>query len=324
MNNRSRLAKTTTDDDGTVERVRQILQQQRLSLTLAIPSYGEGDGIIVTLASVWDGLTRLGQSSAPIFLSDSSPDRSTVEAASRWARLAGAQLKVNHSDRRRSLKEALNVALAAADTDLLIVVVADVVVPAESLAHLIEPLCTSQPSDVVVGLAAADPSSRGLRYGAGRFQLNVIKRLVQSGDGSIRAEGAFWACNKSFYRSWRFPIGSGSVADDVELARSLEAGNYRGSTAPHALVYKIPPGTIRDFCLQTRRSYFAIGAKATKPLRRGRESWVALANESRHDPLGSACYIIYRVIAAVTSRWYVKATHTETWEPSHSTKRNSI
>jgi len=308
-------------DNQVIEQARTLMRQKQLSVTLVVPSYGEGDGIVATLASVWDGMVQLGLHHEVIFLSDSSPDDATVDAAREWASSVSCQLTVDHSDRRRSLKQALNVALEACRTDLVVVTNADVVLPAPSLAHLIVTLCGGEPTDVVAGLAGADPSARELRYRAGRFQLQVVGRLVRSAAPGMRAEGALWGAHRRFYAQWRFPIGSGSIADDVEQARGVQASGFRGRTAVDALVYKVPPGSVRDFCLQTRRSFHAIGGD--DPVRRGLDQWRAFATEAVRDPIGATLYGAYRMVAAVSARRWAESANSETWEPSLTTKRTS-
>ncbi|MHB1553630.1 MAG: hypothetical protein ACYCSX_11330 [Acidimicrobiales bacterium] len=105
---------------GTVERVRDVLRQERIGVTVAVPSYGEGQGIVPTLASLWDGMVQLAFSDATVVLSDSSPDSAIVDAAGQWASTVSARLVVDHSVWRRSLKQALNVALATCETDVVL------------------------------------------------------------------------------------------------------------------------------------------------------------------------------------------------------------
>jgi len=319
---RTEMKQAMPDAIHTIERIRAVLQQDRIGITVVVPSCGEGSGIVPTLASLWDGMVQLGLEDASIFLSDSSPGHATVDAARQWASTAGCRLLVDHSDERRSLKQALNVALASCETDVIVVTNADVVVPAASLAYLIEPICALHCADVVAGVAAPDPSAKGFRHRAGTFQLNVVHRLVRTGDSSMRAEGALWAAHRRFYAQWRFPIGQGSVADDVELARTVEAGEFRGVTVADALVFKVPPGSIGDFCLQTRRCYFATADH--RPAVRSTAEWKAFGAETARDPLGSTLYVAYRVAAAVTARRWARSAHSETWEPSLSTKRGTM
>lgn len=178
------------DASRTIDRVRAVLRQENIGVTVVVPSYGEGSGIVPTLASLWDSMVQLGLVDAPAFLSDSSPDHATVDAARQWASSAGCRLVVDHSDERRSLKQAPNVALASCETDVIVATNADEVVPPVCLAHAIEPICALHSADVVAGVAASDPSITGLRHRAGAFQLNVVRRLVHTGGSSMRAEGA--------------------------------------------------------------------------------------------------------------------------------------
>jgi cellulose synthase/poly-beta-1,6-N-acetylglucosamine synthase-like glycosyltransferase len=309
------------EEHDVIERVRATLREQGIGIAVVVPSYGEGRGIVSTLTSLHDGLVRLGVPDAALFLSDSSPNSATVDAAQQWAVTAGCQLTVDHSDQRRSLKQALNVALDWCDTDVVAVTVADVIVPATSLAHVIAPICVQRSADAAVGVAAPDLSVHGLRYQAGSSQMRAVRRLVYSGDMSIRAEGALWAAHRRFYAQWRFPIGQGSVADDVELARAVQARGFRGVTVPDATVLKIPPGTVRDFCLQTRRFYFA--TSEDRRTIRSRSEWRAFAGEALRDSAGALLYCSYRAAAAMTARHWASMAHTETWEPSMSTKRGS-
>lgn len=306
-------------DLGAVGAVRARLAREHVTVTIVVPAYNEGTGITATLDSLGDGMEALGILETPIFLSDSSPDLATVRAAERWADRTGASLVVEHSDERRSPKAALNVALARCESDLVVVTNADVVVPARSLAALLESLLVAPRPDVVVGVAWPDPAATGLRHRAGAFQLRAVAAEVRRRPPGMRAEGALWGAWRHFYEGYRYPEGGGSVADDVELARFVAARGLRGRTARDALVYKIPPGTLRDFCLQTRRFFYATSTVPGR--RRDRYGYGALAREALADPVGAPCYAGYRCYAACFAGRFAAAAHPETWEPSPSTKR---
>lgn len=280
------------EGSGTIERVRDVLRQDGVGITVAVPSYGEGQGVVSTLASLWDGTVQLGFPHAAVFLSGSSSDSATVDAASRWASTVGCRLVTDHSDRRRSLKQALNVALTFFETEVVAVAVPDVVVSAASMARLLEPICALQSADVVVGVTAPDPSVKGIRHRASMFQLNVVRPLVRTGGSSTRAEGALWASHRRFYAQWQFPIRQGSVADDVELARAVEAGEFQGLSPADSVAFKVPPDTIRDFCLQTRRFFFAIAGD--RPALRSRAEPKMFGAEAARDPLRAVLYGAYR------------------------------
>lgn len=305
----------------SVRAVRGRVSGDGLSVTVVVPAYGEGDGIVATLRSLREGMCLVGLDSAPMFLSDSSPDMTTADAAHQWAATVGCKLMLDHSDERRSLKAALNVALEHMSTDVIVVTVADVIVPPESFANLLATVTEPHGPDVVVGLAIADPSVTDLRYRAGSFQLSAVARRVRSGGTGMRAEGAFWAARRSFYEHWRFPIGHGSIADDVELARTIRDGGFSGMTATNAVVYKVPPGSMKDFCLQTRRCYHA--TRDDRPAVRGLGEWRAFGAEAVRDPVGAVLYCAYRSYAVMSARRWEAATHSETWETSLSTKRGA-
>jgi len=313
------VMKRSSIDLAVLETVRELIAAKRPSITIAIPAYGEGDGILPTLDSLWAAMSVLDLSDVPVFLSDSSMESATVDAATSWAQSVGAVLVVDHSDMRRSLKQALNVVIEQCYTDLLLVLVSDIIVPEQSLGALLIALIGPPQPRVAVGVACPDPAVEGLRYRAGAFQLRAVRRQVSLSPPDMRAEGAFWGAWRSFYGDFRFPEGKGSVADDVELAKAVAAQGVDGVTVKEALVYKVPPGSLRDFCLQTRRSYFAVSAKE----RRSRDlvAWRAFAEELARDPIGAALYVSYRLYAAAFAARFADAAHSETWEPSPTTKR---
>lgn len=306
---------------AVIDQLRESIQRQGLDVTVVVPSYGEGEGIVPTLASLWQGMEALGLGGARVLVSDSSPSEDTIVAARKWASTTSCRMVIDHSEVRRSPKQALNVALEQCDTQIAIFCNADVVVPPSSLAHLLAPLCGEPPCDVVVGVALPDPTSNSLRQRAGAFQLRAVARVAakSKADGGMRAEGALWGARDHFYRNWRFPVASGSIADDVELARAVSSGGYSGTTAAEAVAYKVPPNNIRDFCLQTRRSFFA--TRDQRPSLRSQREWKSFVVEASRDPLGAALYCLYRGVAAMTASRWAAATRTETWEPSLSTKR---
>lgn len=61
-----------------------------LEVTTVVPSYGEGEGIVPTLESLWQRMRFAGLEQAPIVLNDSSPEMAPVEAAQQWAYHASA------------------------------------------------------------------------------------------------------------------------------------------------------------------------------------------------------------------------------------------
>lgn len=291
------------------------------SVSIAIPAYNEGAGIVATLASLWAGMGPLGLATAPIVLSDSSTDTSTVDAASQWARSSGAVLRIDRSTTRRSLKQALNAVLDQVDTDLLIVTVADVIVPPASLAALIEKLVNDPQPRVVVGVADADPAYRAWRYRAGAFQLRAVRQMVERNPPPMRAEGAFWGAWRDFYQTFRFPENSGSVADDIELWRAVAATGIPSATEPLAVVLKVPAGSPHDFALQLLRWHHASGyGAAASPHELIAKAWT-FCRLAIDEPVGATLYATYAAYARLRRRSLAPETHTELWSPALSTKR---
>lgn len=302
-----------------LEQVRRLLTQEDLTIAFGVSSYNEGVGIVATLNSLRNGMLELGLETSPILLSDSSSDGVTMHSVQNWKRTTGSNLVIHHSDTRRSLKEALNVILDNCNSDFLILTVGDVIIPGESLGRIISTLLSPQRPDVAIGATWPDPLFSGIRYRAGAWQLRVVQRLAaMSPVDDVRAEGALWGVRREFYKNFRYPIGTGSIADDVELMRAVVTGGYCGVNAASALVYKVPPGTLHDFCLTNRRSRFAI---ADQPHQRGRRDWLAFIHEGRGDPIGALLYCLYRCFGVVFARRFVQGTDNEKWDPSSTTKR---
>jgi glycosyltransferase involved in cell wall biosynthesis len=286
------------------------------SVSIGIPAFNEREGIVQTLDSVYESLSALGVPEAPIILSDSSDSTATVDAASEWARSKSAQLVIDRSDRRRTSKEARNVILDLATSDILIQADADVVVPPPSLLHLLRCLTAVPRPAVAVGATAPDPEFGGAARRASAWQLRATRRYASSlPEDAVRSEAAFWGGWRSFYRTFRFPIGSESVADDVCLAQYVIDHGLPARNCWQAVVEKVPAGTLHDFFLQTHRFYTAAGDR-----HRSFGELKAAAVEAAHDPLGAALYLHARLWSAREKRRSTKGLD-EMWEVSRSTKR---
>ena len=303
--------------------VRQAPDQvEPYTLEIGIPAYNEAAGVVPTLESIWAGLRGLAKGDAAIILSDSctAPSLSSVEAATRWARQAGARLIVDHVDRRRSLKEALNAIFERSDSDLLVLVNADVLVPPASLAALLGALLEEPRPEVVVGAIRPDPNFSSLRRRAGLWQMRAVWRASVLMDrsihpGSFRSEGAFWGTWRTFYANYRFPVGSGSIADDTELTRALVRMRARATNAAEAFVYKVPPGSFSDLCIATVRFRVA----AAHHVRR-RLEYVAALHEGVGDPIGALLYAVARMWCVARYR-RARRGASELWMPVATTKR---
>lgn len=293
---------------------------RKTSLTFVVPAYNEADGILPALESLWTSVSTLGLA-ATIFVSDSSdtPQSSSEHTAMEWAHRTGALLVVDHSDTRRSLKEALNNAFERVDSDLLVQVNADVIVPVRSLAVMLHRLTQAPPPIAAVGTVLPDPlHSSGARR-AGAWQMRAVWRAASLSEGEVtRAEGAFWGCWREFYKSYRYPLGSGSIHDDMELAKALARLDQRSVNVPDAHVYKVPPGSLADFCSARVR-----WAAAAPGYSRRWTEYIAAAIEARHDPVGAVLFLRAVLWCWAHRGQFEQLSASETWMPLQSTKRQS-
>src|SRR2546427_12707280 len=96
-----------------------------------------------------------------------------------WDERVGAMLVVDHANQRRSLKEALNNAFERVDSDLLVQVNADVVVPGNSLATMLNCLTQDSPPIAAVGAVLPDPMHLRGRHRAGAWQMRAVWRAAR-------------------------------------------------------------------------------------------------------------------------------------------------
>jgi glycosyltransferase involved in cell wall biosynthesis len=288
------------------------------SVSFGIPSYNEGAGIVATLDSLYDELVRAGLSGVDVILSDSSDTSETADSAQEWARGKNVTLVIDRSTRRRSSKEARNVIMERASSDVLVQIDADVRVAAGSLSRLLGCLAADPRHGVAMGSCLPDPQFRNVRYRASGWQLKATHRLASfMADDAARAETACWGAWHDFYGVYRFPVGSDVFVDDVSLARYLREQGTAVRNCWQAVVYKIPPGTLRDFYLQTHRYYAAHDRKSPFP-----KVLAAATVEGLRDPFGAAIYLFARLSCARASRGSEDLT-AEMWEFLPSTKRRA-
>ena len=291
-------------------------------VAFAFTAYGEGAGIVPALRSLRAEMVSLGLGDAPIVLSDSSPTSETVDASTDWAAGSGARLVVDRSERRRSAKEALNVAFDRLDelgAEVGVLVNPDIIVGHGSVASLLSALAAHPEAVVATGLTAPDPAYRGWRRSAAAWQMRLIDRAARmSPPAARRAEGSLWAARRSLYRDFRFELNRGSTHDDVELLRALTDRGLPSLSVVDAIAYKVPSASPRDFTRTTRRTRQALSGEATAaPMYRA-----ALIEALRH-PAGAAMYLLYRAYGATAGRRLGVSANPELWDPVASTKRPS-
>lgn len=301
-----------------IDHVREALREEQICV--AVPSYGDGNGVVPTLQCVHEALAALDLPRCAIFLSDSGPDATTVVAARAWADASGARLVIDRSEERRSKKQALNVAFDSVEGRAARVVVhvdADVTFSPASFAALVGCLLDGD-RDAAIGLKLPDPSARRLSQRAGAWQLGVVARFAYGQpDDYLRAEGSFVALSRAFLEDFRYPIGEVAAIDDVALVSILRSQGRRAGNAWAAVDYAIPPGSVHDFGFQTYRHL-----DVTEDNGRSAGQLTAAVRAGLTDPVGAAAYVTFRVLARLRRDSIVlHDKKTETWARAESTLR---
>jgi hypothetical protein len=293
------------------------------SLVVVIPTYAPGASIWPTLTSLNASVRKWTDQPYLLVLSDSSPDDSICDQARKWAAQVSCSLVIDYSATRRFIKEALNAALSkkeVAEADYVIFTNDDVVFEINCVSNIIRPLSEDVTAKIAVGSLMPDPNYTGGRRRAGAWQMDVVGRIARSlPSRAIRAEGAIWATRGTFAGEFRYPIGSGNIADDVELQNYAIQNDIVTLNVPEAVVYKIPPLGFSEFALQTQRfhtaSRTAIGTRPSLEVR-----FRALLISLLRSPLGALHYFAYRV-ALFFGAGKQSTSSQENWNRASSTWR---
>jgi hypothetical protein len=269
-----------------------------ISLLIVLPSYAMGSSIRPTLASITGAVAAWSSHSYTLVLSDSSPDDSPVAAVTQWAAEVGCGLVVDHSDTRRIQKDALNVAFSkpeVAAADIVVVTNDDVLLDVSSINHLVHALTTHPEATIAVGSARPDPQHSAGARRAAAWQLEVVAEIGRRlPPKSLRSEGALWATRGEFAETFRYPLGHGSIADDVALAEHISLHHLTALNVHQAIVYKVPPAGFAEFYQQTRR--FKVAVKTTHASGPSLSTrGCAVATAALRNPAGALNYGLYRL-----------------------------
>lgn len=304
----------------TISHVQPIVG--RMAVSFVMPSYLDGTSIIEPMASLWTAAKALGLDDFVIVLSDSGSSRTTVDAAQDWATTAGAPLRVDHSDERRSQKAALNAAFTdpvVREADLVVVMVSDVIISPESLAALLGCLLEG---NRVVAFGIGPPDRRDLTLGglAGAWLMDAVVRWAQRlpDEDAPHVCGAFWAVRGQFLKDFRFVENRGSLADDVFLAEYVRSLGMHIGNAWAAEAVGLPRANLRELTQLVARGHVAA------PTRRRVDSEKILAAtvQAFRDPIGFILYVVYRIAGRIGRRWLVPSNAVgETWDRAAGTLR---
>ncbi len=293
-----------------------------LSVTFVVSSYLP-NSLRPTLDSIEKSMRAWGASPYVVALSESSPTDYAVVEATQWAKDVQCTLVVNYSQTQRILKEALNAAFAVpevSEADIVIITNDDVILDVSSVGYLIDALQANPTAVYAVGSNLPDPSFTSAGRRAGSWQLYVVNQLAKLLPATcVRSEGALWATRGDFAKTFRWPIGSGSIADDVEIARYVVRQGLLGLNVASATVYKIPPKGFKEFKGQTRRSQDSKVPELSNQVPRILKLRAVLRVFLAH-PLSGFSYVVYRLRIATPSPKHEDPT-SETWSRQASTLR---
>jgi hypothetical protein len=258
-----------------------------------------------------------------LVLSDSSPDDDICSQARGWSAKVNCTLVIDHSNQRRNIKEALNVAFSkkeVANAEIVIVTNDDVEFDVTCISEMVRALSEDADAAIAVGCVLPDPLYASGRRSAGAWQMELATRIARNlGPNAPRSEGAIWGTRGKFASKYRYPIGSGNIADDVELRDYVKQNNLGALNAHQAVVYKIPSEGIMEFAIQTQRSQVSsktasnVAIAPTMKLR-------VVVQGILGSPIGAMKYFAYR-LCLLAGAGKKEVNTKENWDRALSTRR---
>lgn len=278
-----------------------------------------------TLDSLTTSIREFTDLEWTFILVDSSPTLGPVEEVQKWASEINCTLVVEHLDLRAIMKVALNVAFQKPETlssDIVIVTNDDVLFRHDTITNLVNHLINNEEISIAVGVATLDENYSKLKgRRAGAWQLQFNKQLAHNlPNDSIRAEGSIWAARGDFISGFRYPIGSGSISDDVELATFVSTNGLSAANAKNAVVLKVPTKGFKEFSQQTRR--FQKARSEAPPLKIPRRLiFLSIIEAFVSNPIGFISYVSYRLGMYLKLDFRLPKSD-ENWERQQSTSRS--
>ncbi|MEV4254757.1 glycosyltransferase [Spirillospora sp. NPDC049652] len=218
------------------------------SVTVVVPAYNEEAGIAATVRSLLD--TDYPGPFEVIVVDDGSTDR-TAEIVEGLA-LPGVRLMRKPNGGKPG---ALNVGIAAAQGELLVLVDGDTVFQRDTIRHLVAPLVT----DPAVGAVSGNTKVANRKGLLGRWQhleyvigFNLDRRMFDLARCMPTIPGAIGA----FRRRTLVSVGgvpTDTLAEDTDLTMAICRGGWRVVYAEHALAWTEAPDSLRQLWRQRYR-----------------------------------------------------------------------
>jgi biofilm PGA synthesis N-glycosyltransferase PgaC len=227
------------------------------SLTVIIAAFEEEAVIAETLHSLrnvtYEGLIEV------IVVDDGSRDRTVAvaqESATAFALIDRFAFRILELEVNGGKAEALNIALAAAQNDLIITIDADTTLEPDSITILVERLLSS-PIDTaaVAGAVLVANANESLIAGAQQWDylhgIAAVKRMQGMYSSILVAQGAF----SIYERRALLEVGGwpNCVGEDIVLTWALLKQGYHTDYAENAIAWTRVPKTARGLAHQRKR-----------------------------------------------------------------------
>lgn len=179
-----------------------------------------------------------------------APDEPTIAVIRAWTTRDG---RVHHiQDQQQGKPAALNVGLAAARHDIVVLTDGDVEVQPDALMALLTPFDNPQVGAVSGRVVSVSPRGTLLGYWS-----HLLVDAAHETRQRRAAQGAFLLCTGYLfaYRRALVPvIPPDALAEDAVISHRIAEQGYRIAYAPQAVVHVKYPSTYRDWLLQKVRS----------------------------------------------------------------------
>ncbi len=289
-----------------------------LTVSVIVPAYNEEanlrQGVAQVLDEPWPDELLLREI---IIIDDCSGD-ATPKIAGELAS-ADSRIRTMSNQVRRGKNAGIRDAASSCQSDVAVVIDADVLLSPGSLIHTLE-LLVADASLMASSCIIRPLPARSWRERASRSQALFVAELKRRGSGYL---SALYAVRAPAYGALDIPDG---VADDAYVTLWLKAHDYRYAVCNNAIAFIRAASGIVDFAKQTLRGRY--GAEATARIappaalpNRRQAVLPAVIGAFIKDPAGFVLYAMwYAIVLATPKRWWLQTVSLSVFETAKSTK----
>lgn len=292
-----------------------------LTVSVIVPAYNEEANLRQAVTQVLDEPWPDELWLREIIVVDDCSCDATPEIAGELAS-ADSRIKAIRNQVRRGKNAGIRDAASSCQSDVAVVIDADVLLSPGSLIHALEILVAD--ASLMASSCIIKPlPARSWRERASRSQALFVAELKRRGRGYL---SALYAVRAPAYGALDIPDG---VADDAYVTLWLRARGYRYSVRGDATAYIRAATGLPDFAKQTLRGRYGEAMTvrtipgATSPVRRD-VLWQAVWHTVVKDPFGFLLYALWYIVVLVTpNRWWLPVVSLSRFESARSTKNVS-